>query len=108
MSSSFDESMSLPADDGSNKSARTVLNHLHRVQRVVNLLSNRFESIKLRDHMHRSSAGSVSPGAYGDVLGSVPKRGLSISSRAFDTLETDVRNRLRVVSFEMIDIIRRA
>ncbi|EME43830.1 hypothetical protein DOTSEDRAFT_34400 [Dothistroma septosporum NZE10] len=104
----FNESTASRADDGSDNTARTVLNHLHRVQRVVNLLSNRFESMKLRDHMHRSRAGSVSPGVFGDMLGSVPRRALSISSGAFESLETDVRNRLRIVSFEIIDLIRNA
>lgn len=104
----FNESMARCADDESGKTARTVLNHLYRVQRLVNLLSNRFEGMKLRKHMHRSSAGSISSDVFGDVLGSGPNRAQSISSGAFDTLETDVRKRLRNVWFEIIDLVRRA
>jgi Aflatoxin regulatory protein len=94
-------------NDQSRMAAQLVLSELHRVQRLVNLLSKRLEDIRLRNGgLSGSSSGSSSVADSGDVQ--VVRMGTSpLSGPTFYQLEADLRKRLRAVSSETIDILRR-
>ncbi|KAK4609271.1 Dothistromin biosynthesis regulatory protein aflR [Fulvia fulva] len=102
------------SSDGSDQgrmAAQLVLSELHRVQRLINLLSQRLESVRLRNHV-ASSGSSASLESIGEdsVVGGVSlssTAGSPLSSPTFDQLEADLRKRLRAVSFETIDVLRR-
>ena len=93
--------------DRSRMAAQLVLSELHRVQRLVNLLSKRLESIRLRNgSLSSPSSASSCCADSGDALG-IETRASSLSASTFDQLEADLRKRLRTVSSETIDILRR-
>ena len=101
------------SSDGSDQgrmAAQLVLSELHRVQRLVNLLSQRLESVRLRNHVASSgSSSSLDSIAEDSVVGVSlsSTAGSPLSSPTFDQLEADLRKRLRAVSFETIDVLRR-
>jgi hypothetical protein len=94
-------------NDQSRMAAQLVLSELHRVQRLVNLLSKRLEDIRLRNGgLSGSSSGTSSVADSGDVqVGRTSAS--SLSGPTFYQLEADLRKRLRAVSSETIDILRR-
>ncbi|KAG7284356.1 hypothetical protein NEMBOFW57_010729 [Staphylotrichum longicolle] len=96
--------------------AQLVLSELHRVQRLVNALSKRLESIRLR--AGRTAGSSASSSGLGSVRGGDGGGGVAgvvgvarappFSVPTFCQLEEDLRKRLRVLSSETIDVLRRA
>jgi Aflatoxin regulatory protein len=93
-------------NDRSRMAAQLVLSELHRVQRLVNLLSKRLETIRLRNAcLSRTSSGSSSVADSGDVQ-IMEKRASPLSAPTFHQLEADLRKRLRTVSSDTIDILR--
>lgn len=87
-----------------------VLKEFHLVQKIVNLYSCRLEAVRLRNHARRSrstdSADShISSEVDNDFGASIDDPAMSTES--FDHLENDLRRRLRAVSFEAIDVLRR-
>ena len=94
-------------NDRSRMAAQLVLSELHRVQRLVNSLSKRLESIRVRNCSLPSPSSASS--CYGDSGDSqiMDAKVSPLSAPTFAQLETDLRKRLRMVSSETIDILRR-
>lgn len=94
-------------NDRSRMAAQLVLSELHRVQRLVNSISKRLESIRVRNCSLPSPSSASS--CYGDSGDSqiVDAKVTPLSAPTFSQLETDLRKRLRMVSSETIDILRR-
>ena len=94
-------------NDRSRMAAQLVLSELHRVQRLVNSISKRLESIRVRNCSLPSPSSASS--CYGDSGDSTIGDGkvTPLSAPTFSQLETDLRKRLRMVSSETIDILRR-
>ncbi|KAL2850262.1 aflatoxin regulatory protein-domain-containing protein [Aspergillus pseudoustus] len=97
----------------SRMAAQLVLSELYRVQRLVTLVGRRLEMIRHRSlgpdsSGSTSSASSSVPDSSGVplLLAGTPTPPLSSSTLAH--LEEDLRKRLRAVSSETIDILRRA
>jgi hypothetical protein len=84
--------------------AQRVLSELHRVQRLVTALSERLESVRVR------AAGFSGVGfGLGSGVGTVgAARTPPFSVPTLCLLEEDLRKRLRVLSSETIDVLRRA
>ncbi|KAK6069019.1 zinc finger transcription factor [Seiridium cupressi] len=83
--------------DGSEQSrmaAQLVLGELHRVTRLVNMLSQRLEDLRLRNKPSNGAIGSI-------------KFGPALSVPTFEQLEQDLRKRLKAVSSETIELLRR-
>lgn len=95
-------------NDRSRMAAQLVLSELHRVQRLVNSLSKRLENIRVRN-CGLPSPSSASSSCYGDSGDSQihDAKVTPLSAPTFSQLETDLRKRLRMVSSETIDILRR-
>ncbi|KAK3904910.1 hypothetical protein C8A05DRAFT_31268, partial [Staphylotrichum tortipilum] len=85
--------------------AQLVLSELHRVQRIVNVLSERLEGVRVRAGEGR---GLPFKANAGDGVVGVPGRVAPFSGQTFGLLEQDLRKRLRVLSSETIDVLRRA
>ncbi|KAL4898952.1 aflatoxin regulatory protein-domain-containing protein [Aspergillus multicolor] len=125
MSSFAEEVLHLPTVVGSycvdghhqgRMAAQLVLSELHRVQRLVTLVGQRLEAMRSRSPSS-STSGSVavslpsSMSSSGSRLSRTPALGVPIaplSSNTLANLEEDLRKRLRAVSTETIDILRRA
>ncbi|KIA75630.1 transcription factor AflR [Aspergillus ustus] len=97
----------------SRMAAQLVLSELYRVQRLVTLVGRRLEMIRHRSLGHDSSGSTSSASssvpdssAAPLLLAGTPTPPLSSSTLAH--LEEDLRKRLRAVSSETIDILRRA
>ncbi|KAL2819644.1 aflatoxin regulatory protein-domain-containing protein [Aspergillus cavernicola] len=99
----------------SRMAAQLVLSELYRVQRLVTLVSRRLEALRHRSPSSESSTSSSSVsssvldsgGGYGSLaLSGIPTSPLSSTTLAH--LEDDLRKRLRAVSSETINILRRA
>jgi hypothetical protein len=103
--------------------AQLVLSELHRVQRLVNALAERLESVRVRTAGFsgvsgvRSGEGAeagaeagagVRAGADGELGVDKGARTPPLSVPTFCQLEGDLRKRLRVLSSETIDLLRRA
>jgi hypothetical protein len=122
-SASFEEQvLDLPAVVGgycvdghhqSRMAAQLVLSELHRVQRLVTLVGRRLESLRHRSFSQDSStsSSSASSSVIDSGCPSLMLSGLGTSpllSNTLSHLEDDLRKRLRAVSSETIDILRRA
>lgn len=106
--------------------AQLVLSELHRVQRLVNALAKRLESVRLRaaggaecesgfSAVSGSPGMSISSSGSGRGSGNGGGKATGFGGRAgpfsvltFCRLEEDLRRRLRVLSSETIDVLRRA
>jgi hypothetical protein len=93
--------------------AQLVLSELHRVQRLVNALSKRLESVRLRTGQAASSGSSSGTSSVGEAgefggLGLGGARAPPFSVPTFAQLEEDLRKRLKLLSTEIIDALRRA
>lgn len=89
--------------------AQLVLSELHRVQQLVNVLSSRLESIRLTTCLASDSTfGSTSSAEAleNSLFAAIPTSPLS--GATFSQLEEDLRKRLRAISSETIEILRRA
>ena len=83
----------LDGDDSSRMRAQLVLSELHRVQRVVELMSRRLEAMRQR------SESTISPHDTDPCEENV-------SASVFSQLEADLRRRLLTVSRDMMEILR--
>ncbi|KAL3458185.1 aflatoxin regulatory protein-domain-containing protein [Aspergillus heterothallicus] len=97
----------------SRMAAQLVLSELYRVQRLVTLVGRRLEMIRHRSlgHDHSSSTSSSSSSVQDASSGPLMVAGIPappLSSSTLAHLEEDLRKRLRAVSSETIDILRRA
>lgn len=93
------------SDDEGRMAAQLVLRELHRVQRLINLLSQRLKCRGTRD-------GTTStPSGDGDSLNTLSNREESMSSpfsaTMLEQLELDLRTRLRALSSNTVDVLRR-
>lgn len=90
-------------EDQGRMAAQRVLSELHRVQRLVNLLSQR-----LKSHTTRNDAVDT---LYSDADGpdtlSDEENTTSFSVAMMDQLEADLRKRLRSLSLDIVDRLRR-
>ncbi|KAL4984863.1 aflatoxin regulatory protein-domain-containing protein [Aspergillus falconensis] len=89
--------------------AQLVLSELHRVQRLVNVLASRLENIRLRRCL--SPASTFGSNSTNNIIENpliAARRILPLSSSTFSQLEDDLRKRLRAISSETIEILRRA
>ncbi|KAF2272830.1 uncharacterized protein EI97DRAFT_197193 [Westerdykella ornata] len=86
----------LDGADSARMTAQLVLNELHRVRRLVDQLS-----AKLKARASKSETETVeSPDLHGDTV-------LPLSAGMYEQLEVDLRTRLKAVSWEMIDRLRK-
>ncbi|KAL4995330.1 aflatoxin regulatory protein-domain-containing protein [Aspergillus recurvatus] len=89
--------------------AQLVLSQLHRVQRLVNVLASRLESIRLGTCL--SPASTLGPNSTDNIIENpllTARRILPLSGSTYSQLEDDLRKRLRAISSETIEILRRA
>ncbi len=93
--------------DRSRMAAQLVLSELHRVQRLVNVISKRLECIRLHHSGVASSSTASSNEADSGDTQVMEARVSPLSAPTFYQLEADLRKRLRTVSSETIDILRR-
>ncbi|PTU18985.1 hypothetical protein P175DRAFT_0402688, partial [Aspergillus ochraceoroseus IBT 24754] len=99
----------IEGNDQSRMAAQLVLSELHRVQRLVNVLSARLESIRQRTCLSSNSiSSSNSKTDLGDISLHGGMRASPFSGPTFSQLEEDLRKRLRAISSETIEILRRA
>lgn len=82
--------------------AQLVLSELHRVQRLVNLLSQRLKGQGVRN----GAVGTPNSVADGQNLFSDGENTCPFSGAMLDQLEADLRKRLRALSLEIIDRLR--
>jgi uncharacterized membrane protein YgcG len=91
--------------------AQLVLSELHRVQSLVNALTQRLESIRLRARASQGMACGLESGGGrgggGERGGGGGARTPPFSVPTFYQLEEDLRKRFRVLSSETIDVLRR-
>ncbi|KAK4987109.1 hypothetical protein LTR66_007681 [Elasticomyces elasticus] len=92
----------LDGADHSRMRAQLVLSELHRVQRLVELLSKRLEGVRSRlDAMYRpNSSRADGPGNMNEAMS-------PMSASIFVQLEADLRKRLRAVSRETMNILHK-
>ncbi|KAH8698804.1 aflatoxin regulatory protein-domain-containing protein [Talaromyces proteolyticus] len=91
--------------DGEDKvriAAQQILSQLHRVQRLVNIFSQRFKIHK--GHTEASSSSSSSPS--GPVGVSSVESLFYVPGSLLEQIEGDLRKRLRNLSAEIVDTIR--
>ncbi|PPJ60301.1 hypothetical protein CBER1_01297 [Cercospora berteroae] len=81
--------------------AQTVLDDLYRVQDLVNLFSQRLNMARRR----RSAVGGGS--AVSDIQAAMYNTSTTLSESVSAQLESDLRRRLRAVSFETVQILLR-
>ncbi|PIB00654.1 Aflatoxin biosynthesis regulatory protein [Cercospora beticola] len=81
--------------------AQTVLDDLYRVQDLVNLFSQRLNMARRR----RSAVGGGSAGS--DIQAAMYNTSTTLSESVSAQLESDLRRRLRAVSFETVQILLR-
>ncbi|KAL4875395.1 aflatoxin regulatory protein-domain-containing protein [Aspergillus karnatakaensis] len=104
--SALAESYYTPDRNWSRMAAQLVLGELHRVQRLVNVLASRLGSIQLRG-TNRISGSNSARDAMEDSL-VVAAHSSPLSNSTFSNLEDDLRKRLRAISAETIEMLRRA
>jgi hypothetical protein len=102
-------SYSIEGRNQNRMAAQLVLSELHRVQRLVNILASRLESLRLRPCLSPASTfGSNSTDSIIENPLLAARRILPLSDSTFSRMEDDLRKRLRAVSSETIEILRRA
>ena len=90
----------IDGEDQGRMAAQLVLSKLHSVQRLVNLLSER-----LRGHGLRSGMATSVTNSQDTQVGAESTSPFSASM--LDQLEADLRKRLRTLSLEIVDMLRR-
>lgn len=96
-------SHSIDGEDQGRMAAQLVLGELHRVQQLINLLSQR-----LKGHgVH--NVGVDTPNSAADGQDPLPEgeNTSPFSATMLDQLEADLRKRLRALSLEIINMLRR-
>lgn len=90
-------------EDQGRMATQLILSELHRAQRLVNLLSQR-----LKSHLTRNGRVSKSNNAADDQdTLSDGESTSSFSATMMGQLEADLRKRLRALSLEIVDMLRR-
>ena len=95
----------IDGEDQGRMTAQLVLSELHRVQRFVNQLSQRLKTHTMRGGPVRSPTSPTDTtfqNAFPDKESLLP-----FSASMFDQLEADLRKRLRSLSLEIVDMLRR-
>ncbi|KAL9634594.1 MAG: hypothetical protein Q9164_004000 [Protoblastenia rupestris] len=87
----------LSGNDCGRVRAQLVLGELHRVVRLVEMLSKRLEEVRQNADVPMSGSNGDHGGGKGDC----------ISASVFTQLETDLRNHLRAVTKDTMTILRR-
>ncbi|KAK4139504.1 uncharacterized protein C8A04DRAFT_15806 [Dichotomopilus funicola] len=83
--------------------AQLVFSELHRVQRLVNVLAGRLGSLSRDSRDRNRNSFCTSGGGISDM----PSTFASASPAWFGNLEQDVRERLRALSLEIVEMLRR-
>ncbi|KAH8807215.1 putative C6 transcription factor [Xylogone sp. PMI_703] len=91
----------LDGEDGARMAAQLVLSELHCVRRLVNQLSS-----KLKVQAVRKGGGADTPNSSGYV-GADSETALPLSAVMLSQLEVDLRKRLRTLSSEIVELLRR-
>lgn len=93
----------IDGEDQGRMAAQLILGELHRVQRLVNLLSQRLK----RHGMRNGTVGVPNGAADGQDTLSDGGSTSPFSATMLDHLEADLRKRLRTLSLEIVDMLRR-
>ncbi|KAI9931207.1 hypothetical protein ASPWEDRAFT_34262 [Aspergillus wentii DTO 134E9] len=88
-------------EDQGRMAAQQVLSKLHRIQRVINILSQRFKA--LRGHGEPPNSSSSSSDSF-DIFSNTESL-FPFSNSILEQFEVDLRNRLRNLSSETVDIL---
>lgn len=91
----------LNGEDSARMAAQLVLSELHRVQRLVNQLSR-----KLKAQTAKNSGLADTPNSLGYESADSDMT-LPLSAMMLDQLEVDLRKRLKALSFEIVEGLRR-
>ncbi|KAH8800670.1 putative C6 transcription factor [Xylogone sp. PMI_703] len=91
----------LDGEDGARMAAQLVLSELHCVRRLVNQLSS-----KLKVQVVRKGGGADTSNSSGCV-GADSETALPLSAVMLSQLEVDLRKRLRTLSSEIVEFLRR-
>ena len=91
----------IDGEDQGRMAAQLVLSKLHRVQQLVNVLSQQLKG-------HRTCNGTITPSSATDGTDTPPDRESTshFSERMLDQLEADLRKRLRALSLDIVDMLR--
>lgn len=94
-------SYSIDGEDQGRMAAQLVLSKLHRVQQLVNVLSQQLKG-------HRTRDGTITPNSAADGTDTPPDRESTshFSERMLEQLEADLRKRLRALSLDIVDTLR--
>ena len=95
----------IDGEDQGRMAAQLVLSKLHPVQRLVNLLSERLKGYGMRNGTAVGTPDSTADGQNTPVDGESTS---PFSASMLDQLEADLRKRLRALSLEIVDMLRRA
>jgi Aflatoxin regulatory protein/Fungal Zn(2)-Cys(6) binuclear cluster domain len=87
--------------DSARMAAQLVLSELHRVQRLVNQLST-----KLKVQAAKNAGGTDTPNSLG-YENAESETTLPLSAIMLDQLEVDIRKRLRALSLEIVEGLKR-
>ncbi|KAH8589384.1 aflatoxin regulatory protein-domain-containing protein [Bisporella sp. PMI_857] len=91
----------LDGEDSTRMAAQLVLGELHRVQRLVNQLS-----AKLKLQSAKNNSGADTPNSLGYDNSEI-EPALPLSAAMLDQLESDMRKRLRGLSLDIVECLRR-
>jgi hypothetical protein len=102
------DSYRLDGDDSARMAAQLVLSKLHRVQRLVNQLSQKLKAqAEKRKRIRSDSSDNILNGFFGGVDSADAGAPLPLSFLVLDQLEADLRRRLKSLSAEIVDELRR-
>lgn len=90
----------IDGEDQGRMAAQLVLSELHRVQRLVNLLSQRLKGHGVRNGAVGLSKNTIDGQSDGQCTP-------PFSATMLDHLEADLRKRLRALTMEIVDMLRR-
>jgi len=94
----------IDGDDQGRMAAQLILSELHRVQQLVNLLSQRIKGHGMRN----GAVGTPNSHPDGRDTLSDGESTLPFSAPMLDQLETDLRKRLRALSSKIVDMLRQS
>ena len=97
-------------EDSDRLAPQLVLRELYRVQRLVNGLSKRLKNMAGLDMRHDAALQNTQSrnGGQDILMGSLADSALPFSAPFFCQVESDLRKRLRALSTEVADLLRRA
>ena len=92
----------IDGEDQGRMAAQLVLSKLHRVQQLVNLLSQQLKGHRMRNE----TADTINNAADGNDTLPDREKTSPFSATMLDQLETDLRKRLRALSLDIVDMLR--